>query len=343
MSGLWKQDLDEAVERVGASWRELAGAHVLMTGGTGFFGRWLVESVLRADERHGLGVRLSVLTRSPEGFAARAPGVAGDARVDLIAGDVRSFEAPRERVTHVVHGAVSASAKLSETAPLEMWSTIVDGTRHVLEMAAGARSVLFVSSGAVYGRQREDVERIGEEYEGGPDPLEARSCYGEGKRAAEQLCALYGRERGLNVKIARCFAFAGPLLPLDEHFAVGNFVRDALAGRAIRIAADGTPLRSYLYAGDLAAWLWKILVEGEPLRAYNVGSERAVSIAELARTVAETLRPGLAVEIAQAPGGRRERYVPSTERARRELGLEEWTPLEEQIRRMARWHGWEGV
>jgi dTDP-glucose 4,6-dehydratase len=167
------------------------------------------------------------------------------------------------------------------------------------------------------------------------------AIYGEGKRVSELLCALYAAQSGMECKIARCFAFAGPGLPLDANFAIGNFIRDAMAGRPIEIAGDGTPLRSYLYAADLAVWLWTILLRGASLEALNVGSERAVSIAELARVVAATLRPGLAVKIARAAeaGVAPARYVPATERARGRLGLVETVGLEEAVRRTATWSG----
>ena len=204
------------------------------------------------------------------------------------------------------------------------------------------RRLLFVSSGAVYGRQPPELSHVGEEYLGAPDPCAPGSAYGEGKRAAELLCSLAARETGMEAVLARCFAFSGPYLPLDAHFAIGNFVRDALEGGPIRVAGDGSPIRSYLYGADLAVWLWTMLAQGKGGHPYNVGSERTVSIAELAQTVARVLGVAKGVEIAgrTVPGRLPERYVPSTRRAREELGLSETFELEHAILRMAEEAQW---
>jgi nucleoside-diphosphate-sugar epimerase len=144
----------------------------------------------------------------------------------------------------------------------------------------------------------------------------------------------------LPCKIARCWAFCGPHFPLDEHFAIGNFIADVLAGRRIQIQGDGTPRRSYLYAADLSVWLWTILLRGPALTPINVGSDRDLSILELAQTVAATLNPQIEIRVARepVPGAMPGRYVPCVDRARELLGLCQTVALEESIRRTAGWH-----
>ena len=333
------RDLDHVLEHTPGLWEDLRGARLFVTGGTGFFGRWMLESFLRANRDLGLGAVATVLTRDPRGFTRTAPHVATHPAIRLHEGDVTSFDFPGSRCTHVLHMATEAGPTMSSAASFR---TAFVGTERLLAYATlcSARKLLLTSSGAVYGPQPRDLERLSEGYLGAPRPEDVAAGYGHGKRAAEYLCSVAAAESELEAKVARCFAFVGPLLPLDANFAIGNFIRDALHGDLIEVLGDGTARRSYLYAADLAVWLWTILIRGESVRPYNVGSEEDVSIAELGDLVASAVRPGARVRIAEqaTPSASPARYVPSTTRAAIELGLESRIGLIDALRRTAEWY-----
>jgi len=335
------RDLDHVLAHTEGLWDELRGQRIFITGGTGFFGCWLLESFAWANTKLNLKAQVVVLSRHPEAFAQKAPHLAGDKAISFHTGDVRDFQFPSGSFSHVIHAATEASAKLNAENPVLMLDTIVEGTRRTLDFAVkcGAKKFLLTSSGAVYGKQPPKLTHIPEDYPGAPDPLDPASAYGEGKRMAELLCASYHRQRGLETKIARGFAFVGPYLLLDTHFAIGNFIRDALAGGPIRVNGDGTPYRSYLYASDLAIWLWTILFRGQSCRLYNVGSENDLSIRDVALVVAGVFHPPRPIAVARqaVPCQLADRYVPSTRRALSDLGLKEMVPLEEAIRLTVAW------
>jgi nucleoside-diphosphate-sugar epimerase len=334
------QDLNLVLQHTSPLWDEARGQRIFLTGGTGFFGCWLVESFCHCNRELGLNARIVVLSRNPAAFAEKCPHLAGDPAVALHAGDVRSFDFPEGEFGLVVHAATDTHAQAAST-PRELLSTIVDGTERVLRYAAacGVRKFLLTSSGAVYGKQLSTMAHVPETWGGAPDPADPVNAYSEGKRAAERLCQ-DRQSANLDCKIARCWAFCGPHLPLDQHFAIGNFIGDVLAGRPIRIRGDGTPRRSYLYAADLAIWLWTMLFRAPALTPINVGSDHDVSILELAHMVAATLRLETEIHVAQkvVPGALVQRYVPSVERAREVLGLSQTVSLEETIRRTAEWY-----
>jgi nucleoside-diphosphate-sugar epimerase len=338
------EDIRGVLSRTQSLWPDLKGASIFITGATGFFGIWLLETLLAANREFSLGLRILALSRDPAGFAKKAPHLAHDPAVTWITGDVRDFPFPAGPITHVIHAATESTSNLNASDPQMMFDVCVEGTRRVLALAREKRAarMLFTSSGAVYGRQPPDLSHVPEDFTGGPDPLDRRNAYAEGKRAAEFLCGLAASDpiAPVPVTIARCFAFVGPHLPLDVHFAIGNFIRDALAGGPISIGGDGTPYRSYLYAADLAEWLITILLRGRPSRAYNVGSEEAISIRDLALLVATVAGLPAAgdqalVTIAReaSPGAPADRYVPFCRPASQEMGLKPRTSLDGAIAR----------
>jgi dTDP-glucose 4,6-dehydratase len=331
-------DLDHILRQTKALWEELRGQRLFITGGTGFFGCWLLESFCWANRSLKLDAEAWVLTRKPEGFKAKRPHLAFDPGVVLHKGDVSSFVFPSGNFGYVIH----AAGILGECNLPEMLDTTIRGTYRTLEFArqAGTKKFLLTSSGAVYGKQPFDLDQLSEGYSGAPDSMDPGQLYGECKRCAEMLCAQYSKTCSIEAKIARCFAFVGPYLPLDTHFAMGNFIRDNINGTPVIINGDGTPLRSYLYAADLAIWLWTILLKGKNCRPYNVGSSTPISIKELADKIAQfsTTTSTVIVKGKSKPENPTERFIPDTMRARNELGLTESISIDDAIKRTIDWN-----
>lgn len=341
---LFKQDLEQIAAQLDDDWDRLRGAHLFITGGTGFFGIWLLESLLWANETRGLEMRLTVLSRSPQRFLdTRAPHLKDRPSLDFVAGGLTDFEMPRDRCSHVIHAASESNVDQSGSWAQNHLNAALDGTRRLIEMADRHQSeaLLITTSGAVYSAMDSVVDnRCVEGPAGLADYASERIVYGQAKRMMEVMTAVAAQQSSFRALIARCFAFVGPYLPLEANYAIGNFIRDALAGREIVVGGDGTPLRSYLYAADLVVWLVRMLSRGRSGVPYNVGGDRAVSIGELAHTVAEAAGTPRAVRIkgTPVPGARPSAYLPSLARTQEELGLTVSVPLEEALARTLAWH-----
>jgi UDP-glucuronate decarboxylase len=321
---------------------------LLITGGTGFFGRALLrhfhsEATSSASRQPHHFDEVIVLSRNPEAFANRYPALASAPWLRWVRADVCQYQALDalligETVTAVLHAATD-STDAAALSPTDKLYQIVEGTRNILQLAVRlhARRFLLTSSGGVYGPQPAEMEQIPETYCGIPDPLQVSSTYGLGKRMAEHLCQLYAQSYCFETVIARCFAFVGQDLPLDAHFAIGNFIRDALHKPSIEVGGDGTPVRSYMDQRDLSQWLLVLLERGRPGQAYNVGSDAAITIRDLAHVVRDTLALGKLVTVAGGVSAQnfRNRYVPSIAKARTELGLNLEYSLEDSIRESA--------
>ena len=219
----------------------------------------------------------------------------------------------------------------------QMMNVIVNGTENILNFAekSQAQKILVISSGAVYGEQAQNVSHLKENDQHSGRFYDEKSAYGTGKRISELMATNWAKKQNVDVTIARCFAFSGPHLAIDEHFAIGNFVRDGIKNQTIEIKSDGMALRSYMDAHDLVIWLMTILLKGKSGEAYNVGSDQEISIKDLATKVAGFF-PGLNVVVhgKYNPEVGRNRYVPSIEKAKTQLGLKLTINLDESIQRM---------
>lgn len=305
MKRLPAEDLDHIYQNTQEIWKSFRGKSIFLTGGTGFFGKWLLESFIYVNEKLVLNATITTLTRNPEAFLIEYPFYREHAKtVIFIKGDILNYEFNLDKKFHyIIHAATAASESLNKSYPLLMMDTITIGTRNVLEFAITQplEGFLFVSSGAIYGKQPWNHSHINETDSFKININNSNAAYAEGKRIAELYCSTYFEKYNLPVKIARCFAFVGPYLPLDTHFAIGNFINNAIKNEDIIIKGDGSTIRSYMYASDLMVWLWNILLKGEVNQAYNVGSDEGVSIKQLAEKISSISGSKLAVKILGSP------------------------------------------
>jgi dTDP-glucose 4,6-dehydratase len=288
----------------------------------------LVADLIHARQRLNLDLRIVLVTRRdliPE---------LGE--IEVMKTDVQTMSGIGA-VDFIIHAAASSSAQKGtiEADPDHLALTIEQGTQSVIEAASRETRVLFLSSGAVYGTQfapaREDTPP-------NLDHSHPDTAYALGKLAAEEALSRATLAGDLSAVVTRLFSFVGPRIPLQGHFAAGNFLGDLVAGRTIKVRGDGTPVRSYLYTGDLPAWCWAALVRGAPGRIFNVGSDEAVSIASLAEYVAAVGSPQPRVDVLGAPSGTPPPwYVPDIARARTELGVSVRTSLSDALAKTARW------
>ena len=331
--------------KIPASFEFLNSSSLFITGGTGFFGRSLLRYL---SEVHSISPlrknTVTVLSRNPEVFFKQYPEFSDENWLCLVQGDVLnnldSISTEKSHYSHVIHAAAD-STNGPQMPLLERFDQIVSGTQNVLDFAVkvGAKRFLLTSSGGVYGAQPSTLETISEEYLGMPDPLVASNTYSVGKRIAEHLCSLYADQSSLEIVIARCFAFVGPDLPLDAHFAIGNFIGDVLKGLPISIKGNGSPLRSYLYQSDLAEWLLALADRGSAGQAYNVGSDQAISILDLAHLVRSSLDSNVDIQVENnqlADNVDRNRYIPNINKIQQDLKVSITVPLSLAIELTAR-------
>ncbi len=314
-----EDDLKHILTYTPKVWKELADKTIFVTGGTGFFGKWFLESFLYANSILSLNAKIIVLSRDPKSFVVIHPCFQNE-NIHFIEGDVRDFNFPSIPIDYIIH----AAADVDE--PRQTFDSIVLGTRHILELARKKNviSILHTGSGAVYGQQPSEDIYIKEDSVSGMEAYDKIAGYAEGKRVAEILAARYYDLFAVKSKITRCFSFVGPYLRLDSHFAIGNFIKDILEDRPIVIKGDGTSVRSFLYASDLMVWLWNILIFGANCRPYNVGSDMFLTIKEIANVVSSfSENKNQKIEIIKRkPTNSPSMYVPDITRAKEELQLD---------------------
>lgn len=309
---------------------KLDNSNILITGGTGLFGKSILNFLLHIRKYYNFNV--TILTRDKYSFLLDNPIYNTDF-ISFINGDIRNFNCDKE-YDYIIHAATPASEKLEKENPLEMYSIILDGTKNIIKIAnnMSVKKLLFTSSGAIYGEQYESIKSFQETYYGNPTTF-----YGKAKKVSEELFL----ESNINVSIARCFAFVGPYLNLNIHFAIGNFISDVIKNNNIIIKGDGRPLRSYLYTADLIIWLFTMLLNSNDKSIYNVGSSYEISIYDLARKVSNLVSDYSGnIKVLTKPNYNypTPKYIPNNSKIIEELKVKENYALDESIKRTIEWN-----
>lgn len=306
--------------------------NLFFTGGTGFFGK----SILRYWQNHSPKFeRIFILSRNPEAFLASYADLLTDLNVNFIEGDILDISKINLDIKfdYIIHAATESSLG-SRINNFDLFSQIVRGTEEVLQFAVnhGCKKFLLTSSGAVYGIQPKNMEKIPEDYLGSINQLDPNSAYGIGKKAAEHLTILYANKFGFDYVIARCFAFVGEDLPLNAHFAIGNFLRDSINDRDLTVNGDGSPLRSYFNQNDLAYCLNLMLFMKTKYKVYNVGSDVKISIKDLAAMIRDKVNPRKKIIVkAKRDSNLKNKYIPNVDRLRAEFFPDDFMHLDESL------------
>jgi nucleoside-diphosphate-sugar epimerase len=297
-------------------------ATLLVIGGSGFFGKSILDMFQRGKLSPWNIDKVIAMSRSARRLILEAPELV-KGNVELIESDIVNTNYLPD-ADYVIHAAASTDARNYINAGDKERENIQAGTLNYCRLAKKYNSntkIIFVSSGAIYGVQPDGLLNIEETYKFS-DPSyipEGKRDYAVAKRDAEELIRKLGGE-GFLVSIARCFAFVGKYLPRDQHFAIGNFISDVLNKQPIIVNANHKVYRSYMYADDLVEWLMTIADNASPnCPIYNVGSDQSILVGDLAKLLANTYH--VPAEIPQIVDSKIDRYIPSIEKAKNELGL----------------------
>ncbi len=335
-----RAEVSLSIARSGANIETLRGKTVLLTGGTGFFGIWFLHILSEIKRRLSGDVEIYVLSRQPDVFISKLSEIGLPNAFTFLNGDITNVILPTDlRPTHVIHMATTSAYETFNGEPsVNKLNMLYLGTQNLLTQCNEVlESFLFTSSGVAYGAV-DSRNRISEKDGGTLDVKNRGMGLALGKLAAEYLITNHSAELGFKFAIARCFSFAGEFLPMNLHYAFGDFVSSALKNQTLHVHGDGATKRSYLYMGDCMAWLLRLLINPSN-DLFNVGSEAQIEIQELANRIVSVLGSRSKVEIVdrQVREGNFERatYIPSTEKIRQFYPqLREWTSLNDIILKM---------
>lgn len=362
---LLDRDLDYVCDRLRGEYCAMAGKRLLMTGGAGFLGYYMVQGVLHWNDRAAAADRIhvTVFDNYVRGLPAWLQSLSGRKDLALVRHDIRHpLPDPMPEFEYVIHAAGIASPTYYRAHPLETMDANIDGLRRLLEYARARRDAgkefggfIFYSSSEIYGDPAPDRIPTAEDYRGNVSCTGPRACYDESKRYGETLCVVFAKHYGVPVKMVRPFNNYGPGLKISDRRVIPDFVRDVMAGRDIVMLSDGTPMRTFCYVADAVTGYYKALVRGRAGEPYNVGIDRPeISMRDLAERIVALSRDlfgyaGRAVFQASTEADylvdNPNRRCPDMTKSRHDLGYEPSILVDEGLRRALVWYHYhrEGV
>jgi UDP-glucuronate decarboxylase len=355
---LVEKDLSHLTGALREEFRAMEGSNLLVTGGAGFLGYYLVQSVLFWNHRHAAGrpIHITVMDNYRRGASEWIVALRGSPNLALVEHDVRRpLPSGLREFQFMIHAAGIASPTYYRRFPIETMDTNIDGLRHLLSYAHARQSspepvqgFLFYSSSEIYGDPLPGNIPTPEDYRGNVSCTGPRACYDESKRYGETLCVNFARQHDLPVTIARPFNNYGPGLKITDRRVIPDYARDVLDGRDIVMLSDGSPRRTFCYAADAVAGYYKVLVRGRPGEPYNIGVEQPeISMMQLAEKMTGLAHDlfgyqGRVVRQASAEADylvdNPTRRCPLITKARTELGYDPSIELDEGLRRSLVWY-----
>ena len=263
------------------SWEKLKNKTVMITGASGMVGSYMLYVLLMLNDEKHYGIKVDAVMRNvnklPEEIRNRED-------VNVVVADVTKDIPDVGDIDYIIHAASPASPLIMQNQPVETIAANTIGTFKTLELAKekNAEGYLFISSREIYGQPDEGQEFFYENTYGFVDQLNPRSCYSEGKKAAETMCVCFHEEYGLNTKIARLAHTYGPGMSIYDGRVQADFLKNVYHNEDIVLKSEGTAVRTYTYIADAIAGMYRILLDSEDI-VYNIGNEAGkVSIRDLA-------------------------------------------------------------
>ncbi|MBE0568183.1 MAG: NAD-dependent epimerase/dehydratase family protein [Deltaproteobacteria bacterium] len=354
-----RKDLEHICGNLEDELPEMSGKNLLITGGAGFLGHYLVQSVLHWNRVSGGNrpIRLTVYDNFVRGVPGWLDRLKGDGNLVLVKHDVTDpLPGDMGHFEYIIHAACIASPTYYRRVPIQTMDANVNGLRYFLdycrerkEMGRGVEGFLFYSTSEIYGDPTPENIPTPETYRGNVSCTGPRACYDESKRYGETLCVNFAGYHDIPVKVARPFNNYGPGLKISDRRVLPDFARDVLSGKDIVMLSDGGPTRTFCYVADAVVGYYKVLVKGRKGEAYNIGVEEPeISVAELADRVVRLSAElfGYKGKVVRKVSQDKDylvdnpnRRCPVIAKARKEIGYNPSIGIDEGLRRSLLWYG----